>query len=129
MILSDSVEINATAEDIYAFFVNMEENYLRWHPDHLKFCWISQPEMTLGAKFYFEEKIANKILKKTVIVTRLVKDRKIEFTPTFVLMRLFLPRMIFRIEPLVNTSRFVAEVHLRMGPIAAKLHNKELDRR
>lgn len=51
-----------------------------------------------------------------------------EFAPTFWLMRLFLPRLVFRLEaPGEDHCRVVAEIFLRAGPVAARLNRREFD--
>ena len=42
-------------------------------------------------------------------------------------MKLFLPRIVFRVELEPDGCRFIAEVHLRMGPLAQRAHKKELE--
>lgn len=126
MILRDSVAIVARPDTIFRFFEDMEMHYLHWHPDHVLFRWVSPPGVKEGTVFYFEEYIAGKLLKKRVVFTRVVPDRHIEFVPTFWLMRVFLPRMLFRIDPEGDGCRVIAEVHLRMGPVAQWLNKTEL---
>jgi len=49
-VLTDTIEINTSPENIWTFFKNLEENYMAWHPtDHLKFKWIGKP-MKTGTK-------------------------------------------------------------------------------
>lgn len=127
MILRDSTRIVTQPEAIFRFFDEMEQNYLQWHPDHVLFRWVSGRGVQEGNVFYFEEYIAGKLLKKKTVFTRVVPGQHIEFAPTFWLMRLFLPRLIFRIEQEPDACRFIAEIHLRIGPLAAKLNKKELD--
>lgn len=127
MILRDSIRIQARPEAIARFFDEIEGHYVQWHPDHVLFRWISGRGVAEGHVFYFEEYIAGTLLKKTVIFTAVIPNRHIEFAPTFRLMRLFLPRMVFRIEPDADGCQVVAEVHLRMGPLARRAHRKMLD--
>lgn len=105
----------------------MESHYLEWHPDHRRFRWVNGRGLAVGNVFYFEEVIAGKLLKKKVVFTRIDTHSHIEFAPTFWLMRLFLPRMLFRVErTAANACRLVAEIQLRMGPLAARLNRREL---
>ena len=54
-ILTDAIEINSSPTEIWDFFVNLEENYIDWHPtDHKKFKWTGEP-MASGSKWYAEE--------------------------------------------------------------------------
>jgi len=129
MILRDSIEFPGSAADVLAFFDGMDnDRYLWWHPDHKLFRWIKGRGLQVGNEFYFEEVIAGKLLKKHVVLTRIDDGGYIEFVPTFWLMRLLLPRMLFRVEPSgSNTHRLVAEIHLRAGPIGARLNRREFD--
>lgn len=126
MILRDATLIHADPEAIFRFFEEIEAHYLAWHPDHVLFRWVRGHGLKEGNIFYFEERIAGKLLRKRVMFTRIVPGEHIEFAPTFWLMRLFLPRMVFRIEPRAGALLFVAEVHLRMGPLAQRAHRREL---
>jgi hypothetical protein len=83
--------------------------------------------LAVGNTFHFEELIAGKLLKKNVRFTRIDAHSHIEFAPTWWLMRVFLPRLLFRIEAAGPAAcRVVAEIHLRMGPLAARLNRREL---
>lgn len=126
MLLEDSIKIKTKPEAIFRFFEEMEQNYLQWHPDHVLFRWVSGRGVKEGNVFYFEEYIAGKLLKKKVLFTRVAPNQHIEFAPTFWLLRLFLPRMVFCIQPEAAGCVFKAEIQVRMGPLAAKLHQKEL---
>lgn len=128
MILRDITEVRAPAAAIFRFFEQMERHYLHWHPDHRLFRWVDGRGVAENTVFYFEEIIAGRLLKKRVVFTRIERDRHIEFAPTSRLMRLFLPRMLFRVEPTPGAAcRVVAEIHLRMGPLARRLRRRELD--
>jgi signal transduction histidine kinase/nitroreductase/CheY-like chemotaxis protein len=128
MILRDQTDVQASASAVFAFFEDIERHYLAWHPDHRLFRWTLGRGLALGHRFHFEEVIAGKLLKKTVRITRLEPGRLLEFVPTFWLMRLVLPRMLFRIEPLAGgAQRVVAEIHLRVGPLGARLNRREFD--
>jgi hypothetical protein len=89
VILEDSITIQAKPEAVFRFFDEMENHYLAWHPDHVLFRWERGRGVKLGHIFYFEERIAGKLLKKRVVFTHVVPNEHIEFAPTFWLMRLF----------------------------------------
>lgn len=128
MILRDTTEIRSTPEAVFQFFNEMEWHYLRWHADHRLFRWVTSRTVAAGNVFYFEEGIAGKLLKKKVVLTRVDPPAHGEFAPTFWLLRLFLPRLLFRVQitaPQVCT--LVAEIHLRMGPLAAHINKRELE--
>lgn len=129
MVLREEIEVCATPGDVFAFFEGMDNaRYLAWHPDHKLFRWTQGSGLAMGNQFYFEEVIAGKLLKKNVVFTRIEPGSHIEFAPTFWLMRLFLPRLVFRLEASgANRYRFIAEIFLRMGPLAARLNRRGLD--
>ena len=128
MILREVTEVRATPETIFAFFEDIERHYTEWHPDHVLFRWNHGRGLTEGNVFYFEEHIAGKLLKKRVRFTRIVEHEYLEFAPTFWLMRLFLPRLSFRIEHQADgVCRVVAEIYLRVGPLGARLNRREFD--
>lgn len=67
-------------------------------------------------------------MKKNVVFTRIDEGVRIEFAPTFWLMRLFLPRLVFRLEPIAEHHyRLIAEIFLRVGPLGARLNRREFD--
>jgi hypothetical protein len=127
-LLRDTVEVCGAAADIFAFFDGMDQaRYLGWHPDHRVFCWTRGQGLGVGNRFYFEEVIAGKLLNKHVEFTRIERGTHVEFAPTSRLMRFFLPRLVFRVERLgPRHSRLIAEIVLRIGPLAARLNKREL---
>jgi hypothetical protein len=128
MILSEtSPVIGAAPGSLFAFFEGMEANYTRWHPDHVLFRWLDPPSLSPGARFYFEERIAGKLLRKQVVFTRIESGSLIEFAPTSRLFRIFLPRISFLIRQVPGGFTITQDIQLRIGPLAAKLNRRELD--
>jgi hypothetical protein len=125
MHLVSSTSIRTTPEEVFVFFANMAENYTRWHPDHVLFRWIGKGGLYADARFYFEERIAGKLLKKRVRFTRIVPGRLIEFAVTNPLFRLVLPSIAFAIEPEGDGVRVTQTICIRTGPIGAWLNRKE----
>jgi hypothetical protein len=127
MRLTDTIKIRSTPERFFAFFQQMEQNYLRWHPDHRLFRWEEGRGLREGVTFYFEEVIGGKLMKKKVVFTRIEPGRHIEFTFTNLLLRLILPRIVFRVDPAEEGIQLFAEIRIRTGPIGAWLNRKEFD--
>jgi hypothetical protein len=128
MILSEtSPEIHAAPDQLFAFFMAMETNYTAWHLDHVVFRWLDKPAMKRGVRFYFEERIGGRLLRKKVAFTRVEPGSAIEFAPTSRLFRLLLPRILFRIEPSERGFTVTQDIHLRIGPLAAWLNRRELE--
>ncbi|UVE52349.1 SRPBCC family protein (plasmid) [Haloferax larsenii] len=127
MILEETTSVNASAESIYHFFETMDENYERWHPDHIEFRWVSGDGLETGAEAYFEERIAGKLQQKTVRFTEVVPDRYIEFKPTSWLVGLLMPSLSFTIDPTTDGCDFTQRIKVRTGPIGARLNRREFD--
>jgi hypothetical protein len=128
MILRESVEVRASPRAIFDFFEHIDRHYLDWHPDHKLFRWVSGEGLRVGNQFHFEEVIAGKLLRKTVTFTRIDPGRHIEFEPNFWLMRAVLPRIFFHLTPLPDgAQRVTQEIHLRVGPLGARLNRREFD--
>lgn len=118
MIVSQSTEMTAPPEAVHAFFEAMEEKYTRWHPDHIVFRW-QQPGrgVEVGSAFYIEERINGQLLKRTMRFTRVEPARHLEFAPASRLIRFFLKRVVFSIEPAGAGCRLTQTLHIRIGPI------------
>lgn len=127
MRLSHSLWIRSTPEAIFRFFEKMEDNYLRWHPDHRLFRWEVGRGLMPGVVFYFEEVIGGKLQRKRVEYTRIEAGRHIEFTFTSRLLRLILPGIRFLVEPEGEGVRFTQEIRVRTGPVGAWLNRREFD--
>lgn len=129
MVLRDTVEVRGSPSDVFVFFEGMDNaRYLAWHPDHKVFRWTRGQGLQVGNEFSFEEVIAGKRLRKSVAFTRIQDGARIEIAPTGWLMRLFLPRLVFRLERMADRHyRFIAEIFLRVGPLAARLNRREFD--
>ena len=121
-----SAHIATTPEAVFAFFSDMEANYTRWHRDHLLFRWEGRAGLEIGRQFYFEERIAGKLLKKRVRFTRIEPDR-IEFALTNPFFRLVLPWIAFAITPEGGGVRVTQTIPIRTGPIGAWLNRREFD--
>lgn len=127
MILEDVTRIRTTPGQVFGFFEEIERLYRAWHPDHVLFRWEEGRGVRMGVVFYFEEYIAGKLLKKRVRFTRIVPGRHMEFAPTWWLMRLFLPRISFHVEPDGAGCVVTQRIHVRTGPIGARLNRREFD--
>ena len=122
----DSIFIDAPPERGFAFFEAMDENYLRWHPDHLGFEWRKGRGIRPGTVFWFRERIGGKVMEKEVRIDEVTPDRFYAFAPTSRLMRAFLPRMSFAFRAEGGGFHFEAVVHLRgVGPMGQRLNRRD----
>ena len=128
MLLKDCIQIQAPAESAFNFFQNMADNYVRWHPDHLKFAWLEGDSVEVGSVFYFEERIGNELEKKAMRFTAVKQNRFLEFTPVSKIVRFFMPKLRFAMDPVdENSCHFTATINLRVGPILPRIYAKEFD--
>lgn len=125
MIVSQSTDIAAAPERVHGFFEAMEENYRNWHPDHIVFRWMDAGrQVQEGSAFYIEERINGQLLKRTMRFTRVEPARHLEFAPESRLIRFFLKRVVFAIEPLGRGCRLTQSLHIRIGPIGYWLNRR-----
>ncbi len=127
MILTDTTWIAAAPERVFRFFQAMDENYTRWHPDHLAFHWIDGDGLVEGGRFRMEERIAGKTLRRTMVLTRVQIGRLVEFAPANRFVRLLMPRLRFRMSPEDDGCRLDTEIRVRTGPVGAWLNRREFE--
>jgi hypothetical protein len=130
-ILTDSIEINATPEKVFEFFFNLvdDESYRAWHPDdHVALRWIKGHPWEEGSVVYLEEYIHGKLHKLKFVVTKLIPNRLIEYTPTFWFLRMYYPKNRFTVEPKQGGCIFTAQGTLRVGWLIRTFFKKRLER-
>jgi hypothetical protein len=128
MIFQHTTSIISTPEDIFRFFEEMEKNYTRWHPDHIRFEWAEGKGLKEGTICYFEETIAGEIKRQKVIYTKIIPNQQIEFTPVNRLNRIFLRKMTFEISDRGDHCELTARVVLKwVGPLAKKINEDTFD--
>ena len=128
MLRRHEIAIEAPASAGPPFFAAMDENYLRWHPDHLLFEWRQGRGLEIGVRFYFEERIGGHLLKKEVEFTEIVPDRLIRFVPTGFLLRLFIPWISFEfLADRPGRFRFRQSIPICIGPLGARLNRRDFD--
>jgi len=125
-ILTDIIEIETSPEKIWQFFINLEENYVDWHPtDHIKFKWIGDP-MKTGTKWYAEEKVHGHLFKLKGTIGEVVPLRRVIFRYSFPI-SLVSPKFEWIIEPKESISVFSAKSYLNAGNLFHILSRKEMD--
>lgn len=124
MRLEQSIEIDAAPDRVFSFFDAMEENYVRWHPDHLSFRWLQSGRLAVGNRFRFEERVHGQRIDRVVRLTEIVPGRMIAFVPENPFVRFLLPRIAFAIESRGEGSRFTQTVRVRVGPIGRRLNRR-----
>jgi len=125
-ILTDKIKIRTSPEKIWDFFINLEKNYIDWHPDdHKKFKWIGKP-MESGSKWYAEELMHGHLFRLKGTIGEVIPNRKIVFKYSFPL-SLVSPKFEWIITSEENCSTFTANGYLNAGDFFYKLSEKEMD--
>lgn len=127
MRLEESTEIGAPPSAVFHFFEEMADHYEAWHPDHLGFRWVEGDGLAEGSVAFFEERIGGELQAKRVRFTTVEQDRYIEFEPTSLLTRLFMPHISFTIDPTDDGCTFTQRIRVRTGPIGAWVNRREFD--
>jgi len=123
--LRESIEINVLPEIIWDWFLHIAENYLEWHPSHIKANWETETVGELGSILYAEEDISGDFLKMRSKVTKLIPNRLYRFK-TVGGLKLILSGGSFEIEPSENGSIFTATLDFHMGKLVSKLAKKKV---
>lgn len=129
MILTDSIKIKASPEEIFSFLIGLKdtESYKAWHPDHVVMRWIKGEPFTEGSIAYFEEYLHGKIHKARFICTKVVPNRLIEYQPPFPLSIIFSGNQFIIETADEGDCIFKATVKVRMGPLSRRLSRRQLD--
>jgi uncharacterized protein YndB with AHSA1/START domain len=84
LVLKDTIEIKATPEEIWAFFIGLDKNYKSWHPqDYILFKWAKGKPMVSGSGFYVEELVMGNVKKFKGKTGEVIPYRKIVFINSF----------------------------------------------
>ncbi len=118
--LRESIEINVSPEVIWDWFLHIAENYLEWHPSHIKANWETETVSEVGSILYAEEDISGDFLKMKSKVTKLIPNRLYRFK-TLGALKLILAGGSFEMEPSENGSIFTATLDFHMGKLFSKL--------
>ncbi|MFX1431257.1 MAG: SRPBCC family protein [Promethearchaeota archaeon] len=123
--LRESIEINVPPKIIWDWFLHIAENYLEWHPSHIKAYWETEAASEIGSILYAEEDISGDFLKMRSKLTELIPNRLYRFK-TVGTLRFLLAGGSFEIEPSENGSIFTATLDFHMGKLLSQVVKKEV---
>ncbi len=106
--LVDRCHIPASPEQIWRWFENLEENYLRWHPAHLDFRSIRGTPVQEGSICFFDTRIDGFRLRMRTRVVEAVPMRYLRHVGLFPA-SLIRTGGSFEIEPADGGSRLIAK--------------------
>ena len=121
IILRHEIKIDAPPEAVYAFFEDLEKNYIKWHPDHIVFRWVEGDGLAEGSVAYSEQRIHGKVHKLQARFTKVIPAQRVEFEWVGRIARLFAPRNVWLFEAAYGGCRFIAESDLRLDWISSRL--------
>ena len=107
IVLRDAVEIKATPEQIFNFFIHFKDNFHAWHPDHVECRYLNfEGTAKEGSVIYIEEYLHGKLHKLNLHITKLKPNSRIEY-------KTFLgSKGVFIIDPRGDDSLFTAEMYM-----------------
>jgi len=123
--LRESIEINVSPEIIWDWFLHIAENYLEWHPSHIKAYWETETVNEVGSILYAEEDISGDFLKMKSKVIKLIPNRLYRFK-TVGALKLILAGGSFEMEPSENETIFTATLDFHLGNLLSKLAKKKV---
>lgn len=113
MELRHTIEIGATPEVVYEWFLGLDRHYRTWHPDHRACEWRSR-RGEVGGVLYAEELIHGRLHRLRFRMTEVVPGRKLAFRVLGAVGWL-VPRGDFVVEEQPTGCRFSAGLTVRMG--------------
>lgn len=129
IIIEDSIEINAPPEAVFNFLLNLTDDasYKAWHPeDHISFRWVKGAPWKEGSVIHAKEYIHGVVHTLKFVVTRMIPNRYIEYSPIFWLFRIFIPKNQFIIEPTPKGCIFKAIGTYKIGRIGRLFAKKRI---
>ena len=131
VILTESIKIKTTPQKIFGFLTRIvdDDSYQAWHPkDHVSFRWLKGPPWTEGSVIYAEEYIHGKLHKLKFKITKIVPNKKIEYSPVSRFIRKFFPKNEFIIEQKGEFCLFTASGTYRLGWIGKTFFGKAIEK-
>ena len=130
ILLRDTVEIKASPEQVFEFFIHFKENFYAWHPDHVECRYLKSGPLAEGSVIYIEEYIHSKLHKLKLHITKIEPNSRIEYKT------IMGTKGVFIIEPRGANTLFTAEMHMGtknpwleslMDRIMRKLLSRQID--
>ena len=77
--LRDTIEIRTSPEEVFDFFIHFRENFMAWHPDHVRCWYFEDGPLKEGSTFCVQEYLHTKVMTLEFHVTKLVPCSRIEY--------------------------------------------------
>ena len=77
--LRDSIEIQTTPQELFAWLGRMSQEYNSWHPDHVSFRVIHGSMLEVGSEIECQEYLHGKLHSMRFRMTKVIPDKRIDF--------------------------------------------------
>jgi hypothetical protein len=77
--LRDTIEIGSSPEEVFDFFIHFKENFMAWHPDHVRCWYLEDGPLEEGSTFFVQEFLHKKMMTLEFNVTKLTPYSRIEY--------------------------------------------------
>ncbi|MHA2091518.1 MAG: SRPBCC family protein [Candidatus Kariarchaeaceae archaeon] len=124
MLIKDSIEINAPVDDVFQWFLNIEENYISWHQDHISCRWVKGHPFAVGSVMYIEELLHGKVHKMRFKTTKVIQNEYIQFSLGYP-MAFICPRGSFSFHPRDDSCKFTSSLYFRFGWLLSRLMRRQ----
>ena len=124
IVLRDTVEIKASPEEIFEFFVHFKENFYAWHPDHVECRYLRGSSiLEKDAILYVEEYLHGDLHRLKLRATKVIPDSRVEYTAGFGI------GGAFEVQPREDSVLFIAEITIGLGvPGLGSLLDRTMER-
>jgi len=124
--LTDTVDIAAPSETVYAWLTHLDEHYVEWHPDHVSCRWLKGGADRVGSVLECVELLHGSRHVLRMRIRRAEPPRLIEYT-CLAPASLVMSGGAFAIEAQGDGSRFTATLDFRGGSLLEMLARRRVE--
>ncbi len=124
--LSESVTISKPVDEIFSWFLELEENYQTWHHQHIVARWIKGKKFEKGSVLYTEELMGGKVERLKFKTIKVIPNRLICF-------KLLFPESLicsggtFRFDSENASTIFTATLNFKFEKLLAKIFGLKME--
>jgi len=114
--LTDSIEIQTTPQELFAWFEQMPQEYRSWHQDHVACRVLHGSMLEEGSEIECQEYLHGKLHSMRFRMTKVVPNKRVEFEV------IRMGRGAFEAEANGDTVRFISELDIGSdAPVIGRL--------
>ena len=120
--MTSTTEIATRPEKVWDFFLNLEDNYKRWHPEeHEYWRWKKGNPLEIGAKIDSLEIVDGHKSRIRAVVVDSIENEKIGLKPNWPI-SIMCPKLEWIIEDKGDKVDFIAKTYYKFGKIFRTLN-------